>query len=216
MRSRVALLGALLLVAGCSPDVPPPGQLSTAPPSFETAAAAPTAAAQPPVPLVPVVDAGLGASAPAATAPAPVRLAVPAVGVDLPVDPVGVDEAGQMALPDTAERTGWYRFGSAPGSPAGATVIAGHVDSWTSGLGQFSRLRDVPPGAEVSVTTADGAAHRYQVVEVVRVDKREAPVGQWFDRTGSPRLVLVTCGGTFDRGTGHYRDNVIVTAVPVG
>jgi len=26
--------------------------------------------------------------------------------------------------------------------------------------------------------------------------------------------VLVTCGGPFDASIGHYRDNVVVTAVP--
>ncbi len=33
-------------------------------------------------------------------------------------------------------------------------------------------------------------------------------------RRGRPRLVLVTCGGPFDRVAGHYRDNVVLTAVP--
>ena len=28
------------------------------------------------------------------------------------------------------------------------------------------------------------------------------------------RLVLVTCGGPFDQAAGHYRDNIVVTAVP--
>ena len=31
---------------------------------------------------------------------------------------------------------------------------------------------------------------------------------------GAARLVLVTCGGPFDPVAGHYRDNVVVTAVP--
>jgi hypothetical protein len=31
---------------------------------------------------------------------------------------------------------------------------------------------------------------------------------------GPPQLVLVTCGGEFDRRTGNYADNVIVTAAP--
>jgi hypothetical protein len=35
-----------------------------------------------------------------------------------------------------------------------------------------------------------------------------------YSRRGRPRLVLVTCGGPFDAGIGHYRDNVVVTAVP--
>ena len=38
------------------------------------------------------------------------------------------------------------------------------------------------------------------------------------DLVYSPQLAtvlrLVTCGGAFDPGTGHYRDNIIVTAVP--
>ena len=29
---------------------------------------------------------------------------------------------------------------------------------------------------------------------------------------GRPVLRLITCGGSFDRGSGHYRDNVIVYA----
>ena len=48
-------------------------------------------------------------------------------------------------------------------------------------------------------------------------DQQGAP-GQFpADLVYSPTLEkvlrLVTCGGTFDAGTGHYRDNIIVTAV---
>lgn len=32
---------------------------------------------------------------------------------------------------------------------------------------------------------------------------------------GSPRLTLITCGGPFDAEARHYRDNIVVTAVPV-
>jgi hypothetical protein len=35
-----------------------------------------------------------------------------------------------------------------------------------------------------------------------------------YSRTGAPRLVLVTCGGPFDPISRHYRDNVVLTAVP--
>jgi hypothetical protein len=44
--------------------------------------------------------------------------------------------------------------------------------------------------------------------------KSSAPLDRLFARDGPPRLTLVTCGGSFDRGTGHYRDNVVVTATP--
>jgi hypothetical protein len=35
-----------------------------------------------------------------------------------------------------------------------------------------------------------------------------------YSSAGRPRLVLVTCGGPFETGTGRYRDNIVLTAVP--
>ena len=165
-------------------------------------------------PQVPVQDAALGAQPPAPAVPAPTRLSVPDLGIDMPVDAVGVEDDGSMEIPEDAGRAGWYRFGPAPATPEGATVVAAHVDSWSTGIGPFSRLRDVRPGARVEVTTADGTVHAYVVREVAQIPKQDAPVEQWFDRTGAPRLVLVTCGGAFDREVGHYADNVAVTAEP--
>ena len=207
--ARVAAPALLLVLAACGPsvvDAPPP---STAPP----ASVAPSPTPAPAVPDVPLQDAGLAAQP--APAPAPTRVVVPDLGLDMPVDPVGVAEDGSMEIPDDADRAGWYRFGPAPADPVGATVLAAHVDSWTTGIGPFSRLRDVTPGARVEVTTADGVVHVYVVREVTQVPKQDAPVEQWFDRDGASRLVLVTCGGAFDREVGHYADNVAVTADPV-
>ena len=45
-----------------------------------------------------------------------------------------------------------------------------------------------------------------------RVAKAALP-SSIYTRTGAPKLVLVTCGGPFDARAGHYRDNIIVTAV---
>ena len=36
-----------------------------------------------------------------------------------------------------------------------------------------------------------------------------------FARDGAARLTLITCGGPAGPETGHYRDNVVVTAQPV-
>jgi hypothetical protein len=37
-----------------------------------------------------------------------------------------------------------------------------------------------------------------------------------FDQTVPERLVLVTCGGRFDRRIRHYVDNVVAYATPAG
>jgi sortase (surface protein transpeptidase) len=66
-------------------------------------------------------------------------------------------------------------------------------------------------GDAVQVESLDGRTHAYRVTNVRRVRKANLPASL-FTRKGSPRLELVTCGGPFRDG--HYRDNVIVTAVP--
>ncbi|UUI65630.1 class F sortase [Cellulomonas wangsupingiae] len=212
--TRAAALATLLaLAAACgstTADAPAP---PTAPPTSAVPTTSPSAG--PAGPDVPLRDADLGAQPAPAAAPAPTRLVVPDLGLDMPIDAVGVEEDGTMEIPQDAGRAGWYRFNPAPGDPAGATVLAAHVDSWTTGIGPFSRLREVAPGARVEVTTADGVVHPYVVRDVTQVPKQDAPVEQWFDREGAPRLVLVTCGGAFDREVGHYADNVAVTADPV-
>jgi hypothetical protein len=45
--------------------------------------------------------------------------------------------------------------------------------------------------------------------------RKEALPSSIYTRTGAPKLVLVTCGGPFDSRSGHYRDNIVVTAAPV-
>ncbi|MCC2308874.1 class F sortase [Cellulomonas chengniuliangii] len=185
----------------------------------ESGAAAPSATASTPPPAgdgsVPVADAGLGASTAPAVVP-PVRVQVPDLEIDMPVEAVGVAPEGDMELPDSADVAAWYEYGPAPAAPEGSTLIAAHVDSLSTGIGPFARLHDVAPGAKIVVTTADGSDHEYSVRDVVRVPKDTAPVGEWFSREGSSRLVLVTCGGAFDRDVGHYAENVVVTAVPEG
>ncbi|WP_146846073.1 class F sortase [Cellulomonas terrae] len=208
LASVVALGTATGLLTACTGPESSPGPEVVASPS-PTATPRPTSV----VPSVPIVDATL---APVVATPPPVQIVVPDVGIDMAVDPVGVRDDGEMEIPEDADRAGWYRFGPAPADPAGATVVAAHVDSVQTGVGQFARLRDVAVGAAVTVTSADGSPHEYRVVTVEKVPKDGAPVDQWFDRSGAPRLVLVTCGGTFRRDIGHYTDNVVVTAEPIG
>ena len=143
----------------------------------------------------------------------PLRVAVPAVGLDLPVRPVGVAEDGQMWLPRDLGTVGWYRYGPAPGEQ-GSAVLAGHVDSWEYGVGPLARLRDVEVGDALVVRTARGT-ELHEVTEVDQYPKQALPAAV-FERTGPPRVRLVTCGGEFDEAAGSYRDNLVVTAEPRG
>jgi hypothetical protein len=146
--------------------------------------------------------------------PEPVRVTVPALGVDASVEPVGVRDDGQMAIPDDVDRTGWYRFGPVPGD-SGSAVLAGHVDDRDQGLGELAPLRAADAGTEVVVTDAAGTASRWRVVSREQIDKQALPLDRLFAREGPPRLVLVTCGGPFLPDVGGYESNVVVVAEPV-
>ncbi|HEY2934985.1 MAG TPA: class F sortase [Gaiellaceae bacterium] len=169
--------------------------------------------------VAPRIVAGRGDVADSTAAPAPrsrpVTVRIPSLGISAAVRPVGIDIThGVLGLQPAIRRTGWWHDGMAPGASSGAVLIAGHVDSKRAGAGAFFKLHGAVRGSRVQVATADGGVFAYRVVSVRSYRKSALPTSI-YSRTGAPRLVLVTCGGPFDPADGHYRDNIVVTAVPV-
>ncbi|HEY6887403.1 MAG TPA: sortase [Solirubrobacter sp.] len=143
--------------------------------------------------------------------PSKVKLA--RLGIDAPVSAIGIDmKSGALGIPDNIKRVGWWRDGATPGDDAGTALLAGHVDSAKSGAGAFYALKSARRGDTVTVT--QGAKTLKYKVTTIKIMRKAALPTSIYTRAGSPKLVLVTCGGPFDSKTGHYRDNVVVTAVP--
>jgi LPXTG-site transpeptidase (sortase) family protein len=213
-----AVFGLLAWGAAPSPgiDGAAPRSGSEVEPEAEREEASRPAAAAPPaaVPDVPRQSTAL-ADLPAAP-PAPTRLEVPALGIDVTVQPVGLDDQGRMGLFDDPAIAAWYRWGPAPASDAGSSVIAAHVDSLAYDVLPFARLRDAAPGTEVFVTDAAGTRHAYAVQSLQVIEKADVDWDAAFDRSGAPRLTLVTCGGEFDYANRRYLSNLVVTASPLG
>jgi sortase (surface protein transpeptidase) len=142
----------------------------------------------------------------------PVRLAIPTLGVDAQVVPVGLEPNGEMQVPP-ADQAGWYFYGPRPGEADGTAVIAAHVD-YGGQRGVFFDLRSLEVGAEVVVADESGVPRRFVVTERFQVDKDQLPIEQIFVADGPPGLTLITCGGSFDSGARSYRDNIVVRATP--
>jgi sortase (surface protein transpeptidase) len=143
----------------------------------------------------------------------PARLQIPAIGLDAAVVPVGLDQDGAMEIPPPAD-AGWYELGPSPGE-SGSAVLAAHID-FNGRPGAFFHLRSLPVGAEVVVLGEDGIGRTFTVATREQVPKDQIDLGRYFTGTGPPRLSLITCGGAFDGGAGHYQDNIVVTATPTG
>jgi sortase (surface protein transpeptidase) len=138
-----------------------------------------------------------------------VSIQIPAIGVGARVVAVGLSRNGSMEVP-AVDLAGWYEPGPGPGA-AGPAVIVGHVDS-RRGPAVFFRLAQLRRGDRIVVGRARGGPVSFVVERVERVPKQALPVTRIWNHTRRPVLRLITCGGSFDRSTGHYRDNVIVYA----
>jgi sortase (surface protein transpeptidase) len=186
------------LLTGCS-AADPAGPSATAP-----SAAAPSAA---PGPTFESYE-----EAPTQRAE-PVRLRIPSLGVDAPVGPVGTLPDRSVEVPERWEEVGWYDGGARPGED-GPAVLLGHVDS-KAGPAVFVRLPQVELGAVVEVLAADGGVTRFAVDRLEQHPKTRFPTEAVYLPVLRPELRLVTCGGAFDRATGHYVDNIVVYASPI-
>ncbi len=143
--------------------------------------------------------------------PAPPRSISLAGASPIPVERVGLSH-GEIVVP-RPDRAGWFEAGARPGEP-GRAVIIGHVDT-LYGPGAFAPLRWLREGSRVTVLDARGLPHRYVIFSRIQVPKPQFPAQAVYGPSRQPELVLVTCGGSFDRGTGSYSDSVVLHARPL-
>ena len=192
-RSRVmagvaALLAIIAVAAGCSSDAAP----------------APTPSVSAPGSVAPSA-----AMAPLARS-APVRVQIPAIDVDSALMQLGLRADGSLQVPPSGFPAGWYTGAPTPGE-LGPAILAGHVD-WGGQPGVFSRLRELTPDAQVTVTRQDGSAAVFRVTQVKQYPKDQFPTDLVYGDLDHPGLRLITCGGSFDRQTRNYDDNIVAFA----
>ncbi len=140
---------------------------------------------------------------------APVRIDIPALGIDALVESVGLLANGAMAVPQLLSDGGWLRSGAAPGS-AGNAVIAGHLDGNAGQPAAFWTLRRLRPGDAIIVTTASGTQLRFGVVAIGRYDRQAVPLIAVFGPSRDANLNLITCAGPYRRAQQTYRDRLVV------
>ncbi|MEV5912805.1 class F sortase [Streptomyces chartreusis] len=141
----------------------------------------------------------------------PVRLRIPAIGVDTPVMGLGLARDGTVEVPPITadDRAGWYRHSPTPGQ-VGPSVILGHVTVGAFGDGVFRRLGELRRGDRIVARRQDGSSAEFTVGAVRTVAKADFPADQVYGDVDRPELRLITCGGP--REGQEYRDNVIVFA----
>jgi LPXTG-site transpeptidase (sortase) family protein len=208
-RGRALVGGAALILTlaagGCGAEVASGGAAQPTPAAGSTAVAS----------VEPVPSARSGSPAPSTRVRfVPTSVVLPG-GARAAVEPAPTVD-GVLAVPENVQHVGWWDGSAYAGDPFGSTVIAGHVDSATEGLGFFARLLRVQRG-EVVTLRAGPHRQRYRVTGVRTVAKQAlATTSVAFDQTGDHRLVLITCTGAYLPGRGGYQSNLVVVAEPLG
>ncbi|MFD8528018.1 class F sortase [Streptosporangium canum] len=182
--------------------LPPRSQANATGPADPYFQAEPTE--PPPLPNIP--------AAPAMQPSTPVRVVIPRLGVNAPIRSVGLDKQGAIEVPPVTNPNlvGWYRSGPTAGE-AGPAIMLGHKDT-KSGSAVFSRLDEIRNGDVIEVHRKDGIVAVFTVGGLEQAEKAVFPTQRVYGESPNPQLHLITCGGTYDRATGHYTDNVIAYA----
>jgi hypothetical protein len=145
----------------------------------------------------------------------PVSLVIPAIGVHSSgMLYLGQTAQGSLQVPPPGpvyDKVAWYRNSPTPGS-LGPAVLVGHINSAANGPSVFSRLGATKPGDLVRVTRTDKSVAVFRVDNVKRFSKRGFPTSLVYGDTNYAALRIISCGGAFDRASGHYVDNIVVSA----
>ncbi|MDE3064153.1 MAG: class F sortase [Acidobacteriota bacterium] len=138
----------------------------------------------------------------------PVHLAIPALRISVRLSELGLNKDKSVQVPSSFTVPGWYKYGPTPGQ-LGSAVILGHVDSY-QGPGVFAHLADLKYGNRIYVKAANGKIRIFAVIGMREYLKSNFPDRLVYGPRKYAALQLVTCGGVFDRQTGHYLSNIVV------
>lgn len=235
--AAVALVGAALLVTGATQVVqgdhltgvatPQPGPVPIArhqaagpgllhqPLATIVPAPSSTGRSTPPAPSASQAGPAAGAGVPQATqgTQLPNTIRLPRGGTAYLVH-VEVASDGSLPIPSGVDQAVWW--GTGLNAAAGATVFAGHVN-WAGVTGPFAELWQDQVGAVINVRDNAGNQLRYQVTQVMTLNKTQLPqqAPSLFSPTGPQRIVVATCGGEWVGGSLGYADNRVLVAYPV-
>lgn len=147
----------------------------------------------------------------------PERIAIPAIGLDVPVVEVGweariVNGEAQGNVWQTADFAAGFHRDSAPLGRPGNTVISGHNNIRGA---VFARLYDLQPGDEIRLFGGEqdrvyAVENKYVVREEGASEARRAANARWIQATPDERLTLVSCYPPW--GNSH---RVLVVAKPL-
>jgi len=143
----------------------------------------------------------------------PLRLMIPSIQVDAPIETVTTTAEGNLATPiqHPWDDAGWYSPGTLPGQ-MGSAVIDGHLNRPGGAPAVFWNLKQLRIGDAVLVFTSTGITHHFHITRVAAYQPQDAPMEEIFGNTNGRYLNLITCAGVWVASQGQTTQRLIVFA----
>jgi hypothetical protein len=159
----------------------------------------------------------------------PIRMSIPALDVDAPIETIGLDrrarpdDSGQAPLgaPVDKRKAGWYAAGPKPWSGIGTVLTNGHTYRDGSAIFQEDFAALVAAGQQIDLLLENGTTCSYRIstvwrnVDAVQDYPQLVANEHLYDQQGSERLFLATCGGPWVESARMFKDINVVLATPV-
>ena len=175
---------------------------------------APTVTAKPPVKAVPTLaptPSPIPTATPVPAGAYPTRLTIPAIGVNAPIEKVGIQANGEMGTPvqNKWNGIGWFVAGTLPGQQ-GSTVMDGHLDDDRGAPAVFWNLSKLHAGDSVIVTDGSGKTLQFHVTHTAAYAYDKAPLQEIFGNGGGKYLNLITCAGSWSYNQNQFQQRLVV------
>lgn len=147
----------------------------------------------------------------------PVSISIPSIGISSANLAPENDHNGVLGTPRVQSGWGWWYGGALPGSQA-APLLVGHINLVAHSSSSAEKIWNLSPGAVATVYGANGRARSYIAISLQSYPKSTLSemATTLLSTTGSERLVIMTCGGTYNPASRKWSSSVVAVFVPVG
>lgn len=147
----------------------------------------------------------------------PVRLKVPAIGVDSAIEDALITPDGRMDVPSGTKNVAWFALGPNPGE-VGSAVIGGHYGFYQGNKGPtvFYKLDQLKVGEKIYIVDDKGGTLAFQVREIKLFDRNADATDVFTSSDGLAHLNLITCEGVWNKIDDNYplRRVIFTDAIP--
>lgn len=226
-----ALLATVVACGGGDNDDSTPTTASSVAPSSSS-----TATSEPPSPTSTPTEVPTPTATPTPYDGAVARFRFPRLGIDAPVDALGVNAKLELDTPHGGRENtavGWYDqnadtkglfVGTRPGW-GGNAFFSAHVyyinrsacpNNPLSCPAPFQKLMQAVEGDDVYVSMANGTEYHYKVLYKKRYTRDNVPMGDLISPPEKPEgkewITMMTCGGSLDASGVEYVSRDVVVA----